>query len=74
MDNFYNTFIYFFNVVVLNNPEFQKIANEIYPKEATINKHNISTDHNLFIGLDFKIKQGCLCTRIDDKGTIFLFL
>jgi len=35
VDQFNNTFRYLDDVLALNNPDFQKFARDIYPKELT---------------------------------------
>ena len=73
VDQFNNTFRYLDDVLALNNTDFQKFAKEIYPKELTLNKSNVSNDHTPFLDLDLKIEQGSLCTKIYDKRGDFSF-
>ena len=49
VDMFNDTCRYLDDVLALNNPEFQKFANEIYFKELTLNKSNISNDRTTFL-------------------------
>ena len=67
VNQFNKTLRYLDDVLALNNPDFQKFAKEIYPKEITLNKSNVSNDHTPFLDLDLKIEQGSLCTKIYDK-------
>ena len=59
-EKFNNIIRYLDDVSALNNQEFQKLANEIYPLELTLNKSYISNDHCPLLDLDVKIEQGCL--------------
>ena len=52
IDNFNNTFRYLDDVLTLNNPEFSKLVDEIYPKELTLTKSNSDSSHTPFLYLD----------------------
>ena len=65
VDQFNNTFRYLDEILALNNPDFQEIAKEMYPKELTLNKSNISNVHAPVLELDLTIEQGCLSTKLN---------
>ena len=73
LDLFNNTFRYLDDVLALNNPEFSKFADEIYPKELTLTKSNKSNVHTPFLDLDITIDKGNLTTKIYDKRDDFSF-
>ena len=73
VDSFNNTYRYLDDILALNNPEFSKFTDEIYPAELTLNKSNSSSDHTPFLDLDITINQGKLNTKVYDKRDDFSF-
>ena len=63
IDNFNSTIRCLDDVLTLNNPEFSKFVDEIYPKELTITKSNSDSSHTPFLDLDITIEQGKLITK-----------
>ena len=67
VDSFNNTYRYLYDILTINNPEFSKFTDEIYPAELTLNKSNSSSsDHTPFLILDITINQGKLNTKVYD--------
>ena len=73
VDLFNNTYRYLDDILALNNPEFSKFTDEIYPAELTLTKSNSSSDYTPFLDLDISINQGKLNTKVYDKRDDFSF-
>ena len=43
------------DTLALNNPDFSKYTDQIYPAELALYKSNSSSDHAPFLGLDLTV-------------------
>ena len=73
IDKFNNTFRYLDDILALNNDDFNKYYEEIYPKELTLNKANSDNHHCPFLDINFHICNDKLNTKIYDKRDDFSF-
>ena len=73
VDKFNNTFRYLDDILALNNDDFDRYTNEIYPPELTLNKANTNNQHCPFLDLDITVCNGKLNTKIYDKRDDFNF-
>lgn len=73
IETFNYTYRYLDDILSLNNPTFSNFITEIYPKELTLNKSNLTGDRCPFLDLDLSIINGKLHTKIYDKRDDFSF-
>ena len=73
IDKFNNTFRYLDDILALNNDDFNKYYEEIYPKELTLNKANSDNHHCPFLDINFHICNDKLNTKNYDKSFDFSF-
>ena len=73
MDKCNNTFKYLDDVLAFINLEVQTFAKEIYPKELTLNKSNISNDSAPFLDLDLKMNKVVFTLNFMIQGTIIFY-
>ncbi len=59
--------------MALNNPDFSTFIKDIYPKELTLIKSNLNSNHTPFLDLDIYLENGTLTTKIYDKRDDFDF-
>ena len=70
---FNRTSRYLDDILNLDNPNFEKHISEIYPKELSLTKANLSDTHASFLDLDITIKNNTVETKIYDKRDDFGF-
>ena len=73
LSDFNNTFRYLDDILALNNPNFSKYIDEIYPKELKLTKSNQNSNHTPFLDLDIFIENNMIKTKIYDKRDDFDF-
>ena len=70
---FNSTSRYLDNLLNIDNIDFEKMVNRIYPAERQLNKANSSDTEALFLDLNLSISNGTVSTKIYDKQDDFDF-
>ena len=73
IQNFNRTSRYIDDILNLDNPYFANYINNIYPKELTLIKSNVSSTDSSFLDLHLTIKNNVLTTSLYDKRDDFNF-
>ena len=73
LSDFNNTFRYLDDILALNNPNFSKYINEIYPRELKFTKSYQNSNHTPFLDLDISIENNMIKNKIYDKRDDFDF-
>lgn len=70
---FNDTSRYLDDILNLDNPFFETMVSDIYPKELQLNKANISDTSAPFLDLDLSVSNGIISSKIYDKRDDFNF-
>ena len=73
IDAFNDTSRYLDDILNIDNPHFDAFVKNIYPKELTLNKANMSDNSASFLDLDITINNNVIHTKVYDKRDDFNF-
>ena len=73
IDAFNDTSRYLDDILNIDNPHFDALVKNIYPKELTLNKANASDKSASFLDLDITINNNVIHTKVYDKRDDFNF-
>ena len=66
-----STSIYLYDLLDIDNPNFEQMVGQIYPTELQLNKANSSNTEAPFLDLNLSIKNGIVSSKIFDKRDNF---
>ena len=73
IEAFNSTSRYLDDLLNIDNPYFEGMANQIYPSELQLNKANISDTEATFLDLHLSVATGFVSSKIYDKRDDFDF-
>ena len=73
IEAFNSTSRYLDDLLNIDNPYFEGMANQIYPPELQLNKANISDTEAPFLDLHLSVANGFVSSKIYDKRDDFDF-
>ena len=73
IDMFYDTSRYLYDILTIDNPEFEKHILDIYPTELQLNQANTSDKETSFLDLNIKIIGSDVHVSVYDKRDDFAF-
>ena len=74
IDKFNETSRYLDDILTIDNPDFEKHIQDIYPRELKLNKASDSNTETQFLNLNIQITNNDIHTSIYDKREDFGFL